>query len=84
MKYKIGYRASAERQLRKLGSAPQSRIVAAIEKLADDPRPFGCRKLQGREGYRIRIGEYRVVYDIHDRIITVEIIDIGHRKDMYR
>lgn len=84
MTYRIGYRASAKRQLSRLASAVQGRVVAAVDALAENPRPNGCRKLQGRPGYRIRVGDYRVIYDIHDRIITVEIIEIGHRGDIYR
>ncbi|MCD8140497.1 MAG: type II toxin-antitoxin system RelE/ParE family toxin [Planctomycetaceae bacterium] len=84
MKYRVGYRDIANRQLRKLPASVQNRVIAAVDKLASNPRPPGCRKLQGRPGYRIRIGDYRVVYEIHDQIITVEIIGIGHRKDIYR
>ena len=62
----------------------QSRVLSAIGGLAEIPRPAGCRKLQGRPGFRIRIGDYRVVYDIHDNVVTVEIIEVGHRKDIYR
>lgn len=84
MKYTVGYRDIAERQLLRLDSIVQKRIVAAIDKLASDPRPARCKKLSGRPGYRIRIGDYRVVYDIHDRTVTVEIIEIGHRSRIYR
>lgn len=84
MTYHVGYRTSARRQLSRLAAAVQEKVVAAVDKLADNPRPPGCRKLQGRPGYRIRVGDYRIVYDIHDRVVTVEIIDIGHRKDIYR
>ncbi len=84
MKHTVGYRDAAERQLLRLDSGVQKRIVAAIDKLAFNPRPAGCKKLVGRPGYRIRVGDYRVVYNIHDSVVTVEIVDVGHRKDIYR
>lgn len=84
MTYHVGYRTAARGQLSRLAPAAQEKLVAAIGRLAANPRPAGCRKLQGRPGYRIRVGEYRVVYDIHEHVITVEIIGIGHRKDVYR
>lgn len=84
MKYSVGYRALAERQLFRLDVSVQKRVVAAIDKLADNPRPPGYRKLQGRAGYRIRVGDYRVVYNIHDRVISIEIVEIGHRSGIYR
>lgn len=60
-----------------------NRIVKAIQELRILPRPAGCKKLAGRPGYRIRIGDYRVINKIEDKILTVYIIDIGHRKDIY-
>jgi len=60
------------------------RIVKAIENLADNPRPAGYKKLSGRPGHRIRIGDYRVLYTIEDKLLIVFIIDIGNRKDIYR
>ncbi len=84
MTYSIGYRASAERNLLRLDAAVRIRVIAAIDKLADNPRPPGCKKLRGMPGFRIRVGDYRVVYAIHDRIIAIEIIDVGHRGDVYR
>ncbi|MDP4186726.1 MAG: type II toxin-antitoxin system RelE/ParE family toxin [Bacteroidota bacterium] len=51
--------------------------------LANDPRPPGCKKLKGHQGYRIREGNYRVIYEINDKILTVTVIDAGDRKDIY-
>ncbi len=51
--------------------------------LVNNPRPSGCKKLKGKQGYRIRIGNYRVIYEIHDKILTIDIIAIGDRKDVY-
>lgn len=84
MKYTIGYTAIAENQLLRMDSTVQLRIVAAVDKLADNPRPAGCKKLQGRPGYRIRVGDYRVVYEIHDTVVTVEVMRVGHRSRIYR
>ena len=58
-------------------------IIKAILNLANNPRPQGCIKLKGREGYRIRKGDYRIIYDIYDKILIVEIIAIGNRRDVY-
>lgn len=55
----------------------------AIFALANEPRPNGYKKLKGREAYRIRIGDYRVIYEIHDGVLTIEVIDLGHRRDIY-
>ena len=52
--------------------------------LENNPRPSGCKKLQGRNGYRIRSGDYRIIYEVEDKIITVTVIDVGHRKDIYQ
>ena len=52
--------------------------------LADDPRPYGCKKLSGEDAYRIRVGDYRIVYSIYDDIVTVEVIRINHRKEVYK
>ncbi len=60
------------------------KILAKIEKLADDPRLAGCEKLTEQEFYRVRQGRYRIAYSIHDNELTVWIIKIGHRKDVYR
>jgi len=62
----------------------QDRIFEAIDALVDNPRPRGCRKLRGRDSqYRIRVGDYRVIYEIDDKTVTVLILRIRHRKDAY-
>jgi mRNA interferase RelE/StbE len=83
--YKTEVSATAERQLKKIPSEEAIRILRSISLLAADPRPAGCRKLSGFESiYRIRIGNYRVIYEIDDKRILVIILKIGHRKDIYR
>ncbi len=85
MNYRIAYQPGAQKQLGRLPVPAQTRVAAAIGALADDPRPHGCKKLQNRVNqYRIRVGDYRVVYSIHDAIVTVAVIDIDHRKNIYR
>ncbi|MEO1670657.1 MAG: type II toxin-antitoxin system RelE/ParE family toxin, partial [Cyanobacteria bacterium J06631_2] len=59
-------------------------ISDAISNLAENPRPSGCKKLKGRPAWRIRVGIYRVIYKISDRQLIITVIDVGHRKDIYR
>jgi mRNA interferase RelE/StbE len=73
----------AQKQLVKISPPYFNRIIKAIYGLSDNPRPPGYIKLTGRPGYRIRIGDYRVIYNIEDKILTVYVIDIGHHKDIY-
>ena len=73
----------AQKQLGKIPPPHFNRIIKAINELAANARPIGYRKLTGRPGFRIRIGDYRVIYNIEDKILTVFVIDIGHRKDIY-
>lgn len=81
--YSIVIDRNAEKQLAKIAPPFFNRVVKAINTLADNPRPYGYKKLKGRPGYRIRIGDYRVIYKIEDRILTVFVIEIGNRKDIY-
>ncbi len=85
MKYQIQITPAAQKVIRKLPAAARSRVQDAIEKLADQPRPAGVKKLQGLEdSYRIRVGSFRVLYQIFDAKLLVLIIDVGDRKDIYR
>lgn len=84
-RYSITYKPSAAKALRKLDRQHQRAIVNAIGDLADEPRPDGVKKLQGGNGeYRIRIGSYRVIYDINDRELMILVLHLGDRKDIYR
>ena len=60
-----------------------SAIKKQIYDLADNPRPQGYKKLKGRKGYRIRVGNYRIIYEIFDEILLIDVIDLGHRKEIY-
>jgi len=85
MSYRIELSPSAARQLRKLDGAPRRRIQAAIELLADDPRPPGATKLVGGDGeWRVRTGDYRIVYEIRDHVLLVLVLAVGHRRELYR
>ena len=83
--YKIEVSASAERQLKKIRREDKIRILRSISLLAGDPRPVGCRKISGYDDiYRIRIGNYRVIYEIDGKRIVIVILKIGHRREVYR
>jgi mRNA interferase RelE/StbE len=73
------------KELEKLPSKAVQRISNAIHGLADNPHPRGCKKLVGEENtYRIRVGEYRVIYEIHEREVLVLVVRVRHRKDVYK
>ena len=82
--YEILITASAEKTLDKLPAQAAKRLVEAIYKLADQPRPTGCVKLFGSENYRIRVGDYRVIYSIIDATLVVEVVKVGSRKEVYK
>jgi mRNA interferase RelE/StbE len=83
--YTIEWKTSARKELRKLPPQIIKRIVTAVTELAADPRPMGSRKLVGSQHtYRIRIGDYRVIYTVVDDKLIVEIVRVAHRKDVYR
>lgn len=84
MTYRVEVAAAAVRQLRKLDRSAQRRVQAAIELLAAEPRPNGAKKLVGGDGeWRVRTGDYRIVYEIHDNVLLVLVIAIGHRREIY-
>lgn len=84
MSYRIEVAPAAVRQLRELDHIAQRRIQAAIELLAGEPRPSGAKKLVGGDGeWRVRTGDYRIVYEIHDNVLLVLVIAVGHRRDIY-
>jgi len=83
--YSIEWKASAAKELRKLPKQVIARIIPAVEALATTPRPDGVRKLTGSENtYRIRVGEHRVVYNIFDRRLVIEVIRVRDRKEAYK
>lgn len=84
MSYRVELETSARRQFLKLPAAVQERITDAIDDLARNPRPAGARRLSGTPGYRIRQGDYRILYVIDDRARLVRVYRIGHRREVYR
>ena len=85
MSYSLRISQSAERELDRLSPTVHSRISRRIQSLRDNPRPKGVRKLRGREEeYRLRAGDYRVLYTINDTNNVVTIFSVGHRREVYR
>lgn len=84
MSYELLIRRAAQRELAGLPAQTYELVKSAIRRLADIPRPRGSRKLTGRDGWRIRVGDYRVVYEIDDRERSVTVLHVGHRRDIYR
>ena len=85
MAHQIELTRKAVRQLGSLPSDVQSRLKPRIDALASNPRPRGVKKLSAAEGiYRIREGDYRIIYQVQDNILLVLVLRIGHRKDVYR
>jgi mRNA interferase RelE/StbE len=82
--YTIQITDAAAKQLKKLDGQIRKRLVVKIEELKGDPRPSGVKKLEGQERYRVRVGDYRIVYEIHDRQLVVIVVRIGDRKEVYR
>ena len=82
--YKIFFRGSVLKDLDVLPKKDLHRIMKRIEALADNPRPSGCEKISGLERYRIRQGDYRIIYSIQDDVLTIWVVKVGHRRDVYR
>jgi mRNA interferase RelE/StbE len=82
-RFRIELRPAAIKALRKVDPQDRPRIRGAIALLGDDPRPPGARALQGRDGFRVRVGDYRIIYTIHDDILVVVVVTVGHRRDIY-
>jgi mRNA interferase RelE/StbE len=82
--YRPLIKPSAVKELEALPAKDRRRIVPRIEGLASEPRPHGCEKLSGLEQYRVRQGDYRVVYGVDDDARVVIVVKIGHRRDVYR
>ena len=83
--YQVKWKRSAQKELKSLDKKMILKILESVEGLAKNPYPLGSKKLKGAEFiYRIRLGDYRVIYSIESDILTIEIIKIGHRRDIYR
>ncbi|MCA1783368.1 MAG: type II toxin-antitoxin system RelE/ParE family toxin [Dermatophilaceae bacterium] len=85
MTYRITVAPNAARTLRKLDQRSRRRVQAVIEILAEDPRPPGAKKLAGGDGeWRVRSGDFRVIYEIDDGVLCVLVVAVGHRREIYR
>lgn len=84
MSYQIRISKRAIKTLEKISEPYYSNIKKVIYSLKENPRPQGVKKLKGRNALRIRVANYRIIYQIFDNIMTIEIIDLGHRKDIYQ
>jgi mRNA interferase RelE/StbE len=83
--YKIEWRRSAKKELKKLDKQIIPKILQAVENLADNPYPSNCKKLIGSDSiYRIRVGDYRIIYNVESSLVIVEVIKVGHRREIYR
>jgi mRNA interferase RelE/StbE len=83
-RYRVEVRPAAVRALRKVDPSLRPRIEGAIALLAEDPRPPASRPLKGRPGYRVRVGDYRIIYRVQDDVLLIVVVTLGHRQDVYR
>lgn len=83
MPYKVIIQKRVLKELEKINEPDYSKIKDAIIGLAENPRPHGYKKLKGRDGYRIRVGDYRIIYEVFDHILSIDVLNLGHRRDIY-
>ncbi len=84
MKFSIEITRKAQKSLAKIPADYQEKIILSIRKLAEEPFPPGSIKLSGRDAWRIRIGTYRVIYEVHQDVLSILVVLVGHRKDIYK
>jgi mRNA interferase RelE/StbE len=84
MSYDLRIKPEVRKYLLKIGRDIRLRIARAIDTLKDNPRPDGCKKLKGRDEYRIRVGDYRILYEIHGDILVVLVVRVAHRSEAYK
>ena len=82
--YSLFFKDSVRKDLESIAKNDLRRIIERIESLAENPRPLGCEKLSGQEKYRLRQGNYRIIYSIQDTQLTVWVVKVGHRREVYR
>jgi mRNA interferase RelE/StbE len=83
-KYKLTFKKSVTKDLRSISKQDLKRIIERFDELTNNPRPVGCEKLSGQERYRIRQGDYRIIYEIRDDVLVVVVVKVGHRREVYR
>lgn len=82
--YRVRIQPSVRKDFKSIPPVDVARIMQRIEALGDDPRPAGAEKLSTRERWRVRQGDYRIIYEIQDCVLTVWVVKVGHRRDVYR
>ena len=83
-RYKVEIKKSAFKEIESLPKRDLRAVLEKINSLAENPRQYGCEKLSGQEKYRVRCGDYRILYSIEDAILVVCVVKVGHRRDVYR
>ena len=83
-RYRLEIKKSAVKEIERLPRKDMKAVLGRIESLSDNPRPRDCKKLSAQEKYRVRCGNYRILYSIEDDILIVFVVKVGHRKDFYR
>ena len=84
MRYRVIIPNSVRKRLDRFPAVLSERMLEALAGLEADPRPRGCKKLRGREAYRIRVGDHRIIYEVHAQVLRVIVITIAHRREVYR
>ena len=84
MNYRVRFYPQVEKELRRLSQEAQKRVVVALEGLAENPLKQGVVKLRGEEAYRMRVGDYRIIYEVNTEMRVISILRVAHRKDAYR
>lgn len=84
MSYSVFILRRAQKELSRLAPKPYEQVKEAVVNLCENPRPTGCKKLTGRDGWRIRVGDYRVIYEVEDNSKRVTVLHVGLRRDIYR
>ena len=82
--YELRFKASVAKDLRGIPKSDVRKILAKAQSLSENPRPLGSQKLAGDERYRVRQGDYRILYTVMDALVLVEVVKVGHRKEVYR
>ena len=83
MSFRIELRPAAVKALRRIDPQDRPRIQGAIALLGENPRPPGAKALQGRDAWRVRVGNYRIIYTVDDDVLLIVVVTLGHRKDVY-
>ena len=84
MSHQIILPRSAQKELDRLPDEVAERIMDALDGLKTQPRPPGCKKLRGENAWRIRVGDYRIIYEIQDKFLQIVVVTVGHRREVYR